>query len=166
MDLADLSSKYKVRRLVTSDTEEILKLSLSNPIFYKYCPPVITRPVIRHDMTVVPPHKTTDDKYYVGFFDGDKLIAMLDLIVKYPDEITAWVGLFMVDSQYQGKGIGTEIFNDIMSALKKSGLKQIELAYAKGNKQSKHFWVKNGFFETGNEAQEPGYTAIVMGRLL
>jgi len=166
MDVQNFSNKYTVRRLVTSDTEPILRLNLSNPTYYKYCPPEITRPVIRHDMIVVPPHKSKDDKYYVGFFDGDKLIAMMDLIMKYPDDITAWIGLFMVDADYQGKGIGSGIFQDVMNALKNDGIKQIELTYAKGNEQGRNFLLKHDFFEVGDEVEEPEYTAVIMGRLI
>lgn len=168
MDIQSLSSKYTVRRLVTSDTEIILKLNESNPLYFKYCPSAISRPMIRHDMTVVPPQKTKDDKYYVGFFDGDKLVAMMDLITKYPDDITAWIGFFMVDAQYAGKGLGTALIKEILSALSSEGFKQVELAVAKGNPQSEHFWKKNGFFKTGREEEETNYhyTVVVMGRLL
>lgn len=168
MNPQNFSSKYTVRRLVTKDTEIILKLNQSNPLYFKYCPPAISRPTIRHDMTVVPPNKTKDDKYYLGFFDGENLVAMMDLIAKYPDDITAWIGLFMVDAKYSGKGIGTKIIKEVLKALGDSGFKQVELAYAKGNPQSEHFWVKNGFFKTGQEEKEINhdYTAVVMGRLL
>ncbi|AUI72620.1 GNAT family N-acetyltransferase [Companilactobacillus alimentarius] len=168
MDIQKLSSKYTVRPLVTSDTEIILKLNQSNPLYFKYCPPAISRPMIRHDMTVVPPHTSKDDKYYLGFFDGDKLVAMLDLVLNYPEKENVWIGLFMVDAKYSGKGIGTDIMNEIFTALSAEGFKEIGLAYAKGNPQSEHFLAKIGFFKTGVEEEEKNYhyTAVVVGQLL
>lgn len=166
MDIQKLSSKYQVRRLVTSDTEPILKLSQSNPTFFRYCPPTITRPVIRHDMTVIPPQKTQDDKFYVGFFEGENLVAMLDLVLRYPDKDTAWIGQFMVDAAYQGAGIGSSILQDVIQVLHDEGLKLIGVAYGKGDMQSEQFLLKNDFIKTETEIQEPDYVAVVMERLI
>lgn len=36
----------------------------------------------------LPPRMTYDDKYYVGFWDGQRLVAVMDLVSNYPDENT------------------------------------------------------------------------------
>lgn len=43
-------------------------------------------------MKALPPQKQEADKFYVGFFDGEKLAAVLDLIVSYPDDSAAFIG--------------------------------------------------------------------------
>ena len=58
----------------------------------------VTLESIREDMKVLPPGKSGEDKFYVGFFDGSMLTAVMDLILKYPNDETAFIGLFMVDS--------------------------------------------------------------------
>ncbi len=35
-------------------------------------------------MTALPPGKAMEDKWFVGFYDGDCLIAVMDLILNYP----------------------------------------------------------------------------------
>ncbi len=58
-------------------------------------------------MTELPPGKTVEDKFYVGYFDADKLIAVMDLIIGYPEADTAYVGFFMTDTSVQNKGFGS-----------------------------------------------------------
>ena len=96
-------------------------LSAGNPIFYKYCPPCVTLESIREDMKVLPPGKSGEDKFYVGFFDGSMLTAVMDLILKYPNDETAFIGLFMVDSASQGKGTGTAIIEECLCFFETAG---------------------------------------------
>ncbi len=49
------------------------------------------------------------------------LIAVMDLILKYPNDETAFIGLFMVDSASQGKGTGTAIIEECLCFLKTAG---------------------------------------------
>ena len=166
MEPAGLSSRYGARRLCDSDVGAVYRLSAGNPIFYKYCPPCVTLESIREDMKVLPPGKSGEDKFYVGFFDGSMLIAVMDLILKYPNDETAFIGLFMVDSASQGKGTGTAIIEECLCFLKRQGLRRARLGFAKGNCQSEAFWTKNGFVRTGEEVNDGSYTAVVMERVL
>ena len=50
--------------------------------------------------------------------------------------------------------------------LKELSFNFIQLAYVKGNPQSKAFWEKNGFLPIGVEHTLPEYTKIVMQRKL
>ena len=116
-------------------------------MFYKYCPPFVTRESILSDMKALPPRTTYEQKYYFGFFKGESLVAVMDLILGYPNESTAFIGLFMMDKSRHGFGPG-------------------RLAFAKDNPQSEAFWRKNGFLPTGIESDEGNYTAVIMERKL
>lgn len=159
-----LSAACCVRRLTPADVPEIFSLSDGSPLFYQYCPPFITEESILSDMKVLPPRTVPADKYYVGFFQGDTLTAVLDLILHYPDEDTAFVGLFMTRRETQGKGIGSARIADMVRCLQAQGFHRIRLAYAKGNPQSAAFWRKNSFQETGETADQGNYTAVLMER--
>lgn len=166
IDVDKLSKKYQVRKLTPADANKAFALVQSNPTYFNFCPPQATRHSILEDMKVVPANKTLDDKYYVGFFEGEKLIAILDLISQYPDDQSAWIGFFMVDKMYQEQGIGSKIMSEVLTGIKADGLKRVEVAYAKGNTQSEHFLLKNGFVKDGREIPVPGYTVVVMEQLL
>ena len=166
MILSELSSTYTVRKLTERDVDAIYALSLGNPLFYRYCPPDVTRESILEDMRALPPHKTYEDKYYVGFWQQNQLLAVLDLILQYPDEKTAFIGLFMVDQSVQGRGVGTGMISELCDALHRLGYETVRLGYAKGNQQSLSFWLKNQFIPTGEERQNPGYTVVMLQRSL
>jgi Acetyltransferase (GNAT) family. len=72
----------------------------------------------------------------------------------------------MVDAAVQGKGIGSKIFVGIESELKALGLSRVELAFAKGNTKSEKFLLKNGYQKTGQELNVPGYTVVVVEKML
>lgn len=92
MKLQALSETYAVRRLEPRDVDLLYELMRKNVLFYEYHPPCVTRESILADMKALPPQKQEEDKFYAGFFDGEKLAAVLDLIVSYPDGSAAFIG--------------------------------------------------------------------------
>lgn len=145
MDFNLLSKNYAVRRLDKSDVDIIFELMCKNTIFYKYHPPFVTKESIIEDIEALPPQKSYDDKYYIGFFHENSLIANMDLILAYPTAEIAFIGFFMTDVQYQNKGIGSKIIRDVCTHLKSLGYKKVRLGVDKGNPQSYAFWSKNQF---------------------
>lgn len=65
-----LSKKYTVKRLGDKDVATVFVLCKENPQYYQYCPPFVTEDSIRADMAALPPRKTVEDKYYIGFYEG------------------------------------------------------------------------------------------------
>ncbi len=145
MDINALSTKYSVRKLNQTDVENIYILSCENHIFYQYHPPFVTAESILNDMAALPPGKTSEDKYYIGFFDNNTLVAIMDLIVGYPIERGAFIGFFMIDVKYQNKGVGSDIISEISAYLRILNFESIRLGVDKGNPQSYVFWRKNNF---------------------
>ncbi len=164
MNITKLSTTYQVRRLSETEIERVLELCLGNPLFYKHCPPVATKESIAKDMIALPPGRTMDDKYFLGIYDGVKLIAVLDLILNYPNENTAFIGFFMVSAEYQKQGVGTALIKEISDCLSSNGYEFTRLGYVKGNPQARAFWMKNGFTETGVETNTEDYTIVVLQR--
>ena len=98
--LQNISSRYRIRLLQETDMDDILRLSESNPMFYEYCPPFVTRESILNDMKALPQGKTDAEKYYIGFFEGQKLIAIMDMVFAFPDDETVYIGLFDLAKEY------------------------------------------------------------------
>lgn len=161
-----LSSKYTVRNLVPADAELVYEALKNNSIFYEYHPPMVTVESIIEDMEALPPNKEFKDKHYIGFFQNDILIAVMDLIEHYPQYGTALLGFFAMNSNLQGQGIGTAIISDSVTYLPQLGFEKVRLGIDKGNFQSKAFWLKNGFAFTGEEYESDGSTILVMERTL
>ena len=145
MDIAGLSSKYDVKELGDSDIHDILNLCRENKLYYEYCPPMVTEESIKKDMTTLPPNTKISDKYYIGFYNEEKLIAVMDLIDGYPEQKIAYIGFFMTNVTIQKRGVGSEIISELCDYLKQKGFASIRLAWVKGNPQAEHFWLKNKF---------------------
>lgn len=166
MNIKDLSQTYTARLLEEKDIPMLYDLCKANPLYYEYHPPMITYEEIKEDMVALPQGKTKEDKYYFGLFEGERCLAIIDLILKYPNDETAFVGFFMVNHDVQGKGVGTLMVTQLCEGLKQMGYQFVRLGYIKGNPQSQAFWEKNAFKPTGLEKETEDYTIVVMQRTL
>ena len=138
MNIQALSKVYKVSIIKESDVPAVYELCLVNPQYYEYCPPAVSKESIR---------------------------AVMDLILKYPDKKTAFIGSFMMNASMQGKEVGSGIIEDACRYLSKK-FSYVRLGYVKGNMQSEHFWMKNKFKPTGIVTQTKDYEVVVMQRTL
>ena len=145
IDTSKLNKTYKVRILNESDAELIIDLCKENTLFYRYTEAKPTIDSILEDMKALPPGMTLKDKYYIGFFDENDLVAIMDLIDGWPNKDIAYIGFFMMNVNYQGKNIGSSIIYEIESYMKSMGKTSIRLAVDDGNPQSSHFWMKCGY---------------------
>ena len=165
IDIARLSSQYEVRALGEADAEEILRLCQANTLFYDYCEARPTREQVLNDLRVTPPGKDRSDKYYLGFYRDGTLVAVLDLIDGYPEPEIAFLGFFMMNAAFQGRGLGSAIITELAAALKGMGKTAVRLGIDKGNPQSTHFWKKNGF-SVLREVPQDGWTILLARKQL
>lgn len=166
MELQKLSQQYTVRKLVREDLDILFDLYRGNEIFYRYHPPFVTRDSILEDMEALPPGKESQDKFYIGFFAGTELAAVMDLILDYPQEKTGFIGFFMMHTAFQGRSAGSGIIRDCAARLACLGYQKLRLAIDKGNPQSEAFWTKNGFVKTGEEFPNGISAYLPMERML
>lgn len=164
--IALLSTKYRVKQIEETDIPDVYELCKGNPLYYQYCPPLVTTDSIKEDLLELPKGKTQEDKYYIGFYKDKILVAVMDLISGYPNGETAFIGFFMISQYMQEKGIGTAIITETCQYLKKAGFSFARLGYVKENPQSEAFWIKNNFIKTGEEVQTNDFVIVVMERNL
>ena len=165
IDLSKLSSRYEVRALHEEDADEILRLCEGNPQYYAYCEARPEREQILADLRVTPPGKDLSDKNFLGFYQGETLMAVLDLVDGYPKPEIAFLGFFMMNRAFQGRGLGSELIGELAAALRDTGKTALRLGIDKGNPQSTHFWEKNGF-AVFREVERDGWTVLVAERTL
>lgn len=163
ININQLSHKYIVRKMCEKDISDILEMCLKNQQYYKYCNKQPSMELIKRDLQITPPGFPLSQKYYVGFFCEDILIAVLDLYDGFPQKDYAYIGFFMMNFDYQGKGIGSEIISEVAEYLKKNSYKFIRLGIDKDNPQSTHFWKKNQF-EIIKEVKQDEGTILVAER--
>ena len=165
IQIEKLSDSYTIRRLTDADVPLLYAWMLRNDQYFRYCGGSTTPERVRQDLTLCPPGTTPAQKHYVGFFDEDTLVAVMDLIDGYPDADTAFIGFFMMNKDLQGQGTGTAIVRDVLAALRALGYPAVRLGIDKENPQSNHFWRKNGFTVLREAAQERGIVLLAERRL-
>ena len=134
-------------------------------MYYQYCGAETSKDQVLNDLHITPPGVDIADKYYVGFFNGEEMVAVLDLIDGYPEPDIGYIGFFMMNVALQGKQIGSAIIQDVCSYLKQIGKTVIRLGITKDNPQANHFWKKNGFTVI-REVKRDGWIILVAEKRL
>lgn len=165
IDFIRFSSKYLVRRMNEQDAEIILALCRGNPLFYEFAAAEPTLEQVLGDLRIAPPGVDMKDKYYLGFFEGAKLVAVMDLIDGYPKPEIAFIGFFMMDAAFQGRGIGSFIILETAAHLRSVDKNSIRLGIDADNPQSIAFWRKNGFITIG-ESENNGHRIFLSEKAL
>lgn len=98
MQVEQFFRRYIVRGLSDENVDAIYLLCNKDTLYYEYCPPFITHQGILNDVKELPPGKTIEEKYNIGFYHQEKLIAVMDLIDGFPEDDIAYIGFFMTDT--------------------------------------------------------------------
>lgn len=157
---------YHARTLTGADLPAVLALCESNPRYYRHFGEPPTPENLAESMCALPPGCTPSQKSFLGFFDADGLVAILDLVRGYPDEGCAYVGLFMVTASRQGRSLGTTLVEHVLDRLREQGLSRLRLAYIEGNDQARSFWLARGFHPAGDPVTTDRYVAVPLERAL
>jgi len=166
LDIKQLAGVYAVRELTRDDVPEMLRVAQSNPLFYQYMRPDPTVENLAADLTALPPRRTLADKHFFGWFEGERLVAMMDLIWRHPKPDMAFIGWFILDDTVQGRGLGRRLVGDVLGLLKSQGVNEVRLGRIEGNPQSEHFWHVCGFAENGLGYDTDDYHVVVMAKQL
>ncbi|HEL2738376.1 TPA: GNAT family N-acetyltransferase [Streptococcus suis] len=160
MTISNFSTSFQVRKLTEADLEQVLALYQTNPLYFEHFPPLPSLESLANDLVDCPPGKSLSDKYFLGFWEHNRLVAILDLIDGYPTAEIAYIGLFMVDANLSGQDLGSRIMAELLSQLA-TYFKKVRLGYVESNPQSSYFWSKVGFCPTG-EIKEMAGRRIVL----
>ena len=145
LNIEALSTSHQVRRITQADISDVYALCKSNQKYYAYTNAAPTVESLTEIISSVPEGAGMNDKYFVGFYNRDRLIAVLDLITGYPEKNDAFIGWFMVDGQLQRQGIGSQIFADVRAAMTGQGYDYLSLYCEKENSEAIAFWQSQGF---------------------
>ncbi|MBQ6654725.1 MAG: GNAT family N-acetyltransferase [Erysipelotrichaceae bacterium] len=166
LEIARMSKTCRIRKLREVDADEVLSLCKGNPLYYQYCPPQPSRQSIISDMKALPPGKDAADKHYLGYYDDERLIAVTDLITRYPDDQSVFIGFFMTDAAVQHTGAGSRIIEELCAYFRDRAFRRVRLGWVSGNGQAESFWKKNGFRETGETIKTDEYVITIAEKQL
>lgn len=146
VQLLNQYNDFSVAQITSSHYEAVHKLWQGNnaytALFQSHS---ITLEEVIKEVHARPIKTALYQKCFIGFYLNDTLVAIADLILNYPNEEEGYIGLLMMDRDYQQKGYGKKIYQRIESAFKSVGFKRIELGVVKENKAAFSFWKNRGY---------------------
>ena len=166
LDIGALGTGYDVRRLTEADVSDVFALAKGNRKFYRALGIRPSRARLTEIISDVPEGAGPNDKYIVGFYDGEDLVAVLDLITGYPQASEAFIGWFMVDADLQRRGVGSQIFADVRAAMQAQGYRSLEVACPEASEPGMAFWRAQGFEPTGQRDDTGDYPVVYLTRTI
>lgn len=88
------------------------------------------------------------------FFDGDTLIASLDLTIDYPGPKIVWVGQYLTDEAVLTDAQKTDLLNQVLETLRQLAAQTVQLILPKRDKSGQKFY-EGLKFETVSETKAP-----------
>ena len=115
----------------------------------------------------LPPGKTLEDKFVLGFFMGTELAGCADVIRGYPTSDVAFLGLLLFAEPFQGKRLGAAALVHVESFSRTLECEVLRIAVIAHNKRARKFWEREGFVELYRKpSSQYAGEAIVMQRAL
>jgi GNAT superfamily N-acetyltransferase len=142
---------YEIKPITKQNFEQAFEIYDSNQDFFLLTQnkkATISESV--NDIEALPPDCSITQKIYAGLYKGEKIIAVIDLIERYPNQTSFWIGLLLVRGDMQGKKIGSKIINAILNSAEIAGYQTAQLGVIETNKKAIVFWQRHGFEISGH----------------
>lgn len=102
-------------------------------------------------LSALPPGVPISKKVDLGLWIGQELVAFADVILGWPTESLAHIGLLMTDGARQGEGLGRMMHDAVVDlAGRRAGIQSLRLSIVDTNADlAAPFWTKLGYEPTG-----------------
>lgn len=139
-------TEYRIVPINEINIEEVFMLMRTNTYFYSRTQlHELTLEECIDDIASFPPNINLQQKFYVGIYLGDCLIALLDFIEGFPSDNIVYIGFFMLNIDMHGKGAGKYLIETFIQSAKINEFEEIKLACYEANEIGYLFWTKMGF---------------------
>ena len=164
--IESLSSEFEARRITAADISDVYNLVRSNTRYYRSLKERPSKKRLTEVISELPEGTDISQKHFVGFYDGEDLVAVLDLITGYPEKDDAFIGWFMVQAERQNQGIGSQLFADVRAAMKAQGFDSLTLECPAVSEEALKFWEGQGFTRIPESEQDPEKNTIRFSRAI
>ena len=154
------------RRLKEEDLPELLTFCLENEAYFSYIRSTPQTETLRQQLTVLPTNTVPEQKFFIGLWEKNSLVAIADLIMDWPRAGVVYVGWFMVARALQSKGFGRHLEAQLSSWLKATGYHTLRLACVEDNLPGFAFWERCGFLPTGQRCNQDAYSVLLLEKEL
>ncbi len=100
-----------------------------------------------HYFKDIPPNKDYDEKHLIGVFDGEKLVAAIDIVEDYPRDKEWIIGLLVIHPDYRRMGLGSKVDEVLGAIVVENRGKFLRVGVQEQNKDGYNFWFHQGYEE-------------------
>lgn len=138
---------YMARDLTENDVNMLDNFIISNRDFFETLTPNWSDEYTGEKLlNTLPLGVKPQDRQLWGIFDGDNLVAIVDLIANFPVKNTWSLGHFIIDKNYRLKGLGLYLYSHIEKYVRlNSNCESIRIIVQTSNTVAMQFWKRNGF---------------------
>jgi GNAT superfamily N-acetyltransferase len=86
-----------------------------------------------------------ENKVVLGIYQDEQLAGVFDILLGYPNAETGFIGLFLLDPDYRGVGLGSRAYIRVEAWFQQWGLTEVQLGVQMNNADGRRFWEKHGF---------------------
>jgi ribosomal protein S18 acetylase RimI-like enzyme len=104
----------------------------------------------------LPPGRTHADKHVLLIEEDGVPAGVIDLVIGYPKDNIAYIGLLVVDESHQGRGLGRASFQILENYIRNFDVDSIQLGVNDTNHPGMSFWTKLGFQKNGRSRPHQG----------
>lgn len=142
----ELLTPYQVKLLTQAELEEIYALQKEHPAYHaQFLAHELTKADVLADLTTLPAGVSPEQKFYLGFYEADELILIVDLVLDYPKTQNAFLGLVIGAKKHLGQGKATKVMQVLRSCLKREGYTTMLASSLSTDENAKHFLKCQGF---------------------
>ena len=162
IDIEALSTTFDVREVHDSAVTDVQLLARSNHRYWRELGVRPTTAAVTAIIKDVPEGAT--EKHFLGFYDENEgLVAVMDLIVGYPDATGALIRWFTVAADRHRQGIGSQLFADVRASLAAQGITHLTLQVPE-QEGPLAFWTEQGFEATGDRDESGRWPTVTLAR--
>ncbi|AKP63808.1 acetyltransferase [Levilactobacillus koreensis JCM 16448] len=129
-----------VRPLTHADDDLIYQFQAAHPDYFDHFQDhPVTRQEAIQDVTDVPLNAQADQKAYLGVFEGDELVVLVDLIIDYPLPSLVWLGMWL-PAKSLATAQSAAYYWSLVKTLRTADAVQLQLSVFMGDRKMKEFW--------------------------
>ncbi|MGX6428905.1 acetyltransferase [Levilactobacillus yonginensis] len=129
-----------VRPLTHADDDMIYAFQAAHPAYFDHFQDhPVTRQEAIQDVTDIPLNALPEQKAYLGVFQDEQLVILVDLIIDYPLPSLVWLGMWM-PAKTLTTTEAAAYYRSLVAVLHEAGAVQLQLSVFMGDRQMKQFW--------------------------
>ncbi len=137
---------FTFERVTDANEQEAVSIYLNNQSYFSLTDDVASLQLLKQDMVDKPESVKKENKRFFLVRKDTKPVAILDYLVDYPEEQTAYIGLLLINEKRQGHG--KAIVHKLEEILLSEGMTKLALAVLLNNQPAGKFWRSLGFRPT------------------